>query len=93
MSWVIVTGANGGIGEVTVHQLIKNGSVFAAVHSNPLPLSLPTGRYLPLPSRRRYQRRVRYHPPQKLRGGTRQPITGAVLAAGIAHTSRCWKPV
>ena len=31
MSWVIVTGANGGIGEATVHQLIKNGySVFAA---------------------------------------------------------------
>ena len=23
MSWVIVTGANGGIGEATVHQLIK----------------------------------------------------------------------
>ena len=31
MSWVIVTGANGGIGAATVHELIKNNySVYAA---------------------------------------------------------------
>ena len=31
MSWVIVTGANGGIGVATVHELIKNNySVYAA---------------------------------------------------------------
>ena len=55
MSWVIVTGANGGIGAATVHELIKNGySVFAAdlaeqaaLHPSPY----LRGRDLPLPLR------------------------------------------
>ena len=44
MSWVIVTGANGGIGEATVHQLVKNGySVFAAdLAEQPIASSVPT---------------------------------------------------
>ena len=88
MSWVIVTGANGGIGEATVHQLVKNGySVFAADLAEQ-----------PIASFGTYGDAIfRYHAVDVTSeesvtalanavAALEEPITGAVLAAGIAHS-------
>jgi len=79
MSWVIVTGANGGIGEATVHQLIKNGySVFAADLAEQPIVSFGT-----------YGDAIFRYRAVDLANAVAaldEPITGAVLAAGIAHS-------
>jgi len=79
MSWVIVTGANGGIGEATVHQLIKNGySVFAADLAEQ-----------PIASFGTYGDAIFRYRAVALANAVAaldEPITGAVLAAGIAHS-------
>ena len=88
MSWVIVTGANGGIGEATVHQLIKNGySVFAAdLAEQPI---TPFGTYGDAIFRYRSVDVTSEESVTALANAVAaldEPITGAVLAAGIAHS-------
>ena len=88
MSWVIVTGANGGIGAATVHELIKNNySVYAAdlvetPHESFAAYSDTTFRYSPVNVGDEESVRA-------LAGAAAEmgePIKGAVLAAGIAHS-------
>lgn len=88
MSWVIVTGANGGIGAATVHELIKNNySVYAAdlaetPHESFAAYSDTTFRYSPVNVGDEESVRT-------LAGAAAEmgePIKGAVLAAGIAHS-------
>lgn len=88
MSWVIVTGANGGIGEATVHQLIKNGySVFAAdLAEQPI---ASFGTYGDAIFRYRAVDVTSEESVTALANAVAaldEPITGAVLAAGIAHS-------
>ena len=88
MSWVIVTGANGGIGEATVHQLIKNGySVFAAdLAEQPI---ASFGTYGDAIFRYRAVDVTSEESVIALANAVAaldEPITGAVLAAGIAHS-------
>ena len=88
MSWVIVTGANGGIGEATVHQLIKNGySVFAAdLAEQPI---ASFGTYGDAIFRYRAVDVTSEESVTALANAVaalEEPITGAVLAAGIAHS-------
>ena len=88
MSWVIVTGANGGIGEATVHQLIKNGySVFAAdLAEQPI---ASFGTYGDAIFRYRAVDVTSEESVIALANDVAaldEPITGAVLAAGIAHS-------
>ena len=88
MSWVIVTGANGGIGEATVHQLIKNGySVFAAdLAEQPI---ASFGTYGDALFRYRAVDVTSEESVTALANAVAaldEPITGAVLAAGIAHS-------
>ena len=88
MSWVIVTGANGGIGEATVHQLIKNGySVFAAdLAEQPI---VSFGTYGDAIFRYRAVDVTSEESVTALANAVAaldEPITGAVLAAGIAHS-------
>ena len=88
MSWVIVTGANGGIGEATVHQLIKNGySVFAADLGDAPVASFTTYgdalfRYRPVDVTSEESVIALANAVAALD----EPVTGAVLAAGIAHS-------
>ena len=94
MSWVIVTGANGGIGEATVHQLIKNGySVFAADLGDAPVASFTTYgdalfRYRPVDVTSEESVIALANAVAALD----EPVTGAVLAAGIAHSQPFWKP-
>ena len=88
MSWVIVTGANGGIGAATVHELIKNNySVYAAdladkPHESFAAYGDAIFRY----------RSVNVSDEESVRALARaaaevdEPIQGAVLAAGIVHS-------
>ena len=94
MSWVIVTGANGGIGEATVHQLIKNGySVFAAdLAEQPI---ASFGTYGDAIFRYRAVDVTSEESVTALANAVAaldEPITGAVLAAGIAHSQPLLKP-
>lgn len=88
MSWVIVTGANGGIGAATVHQLIADGySVFAAdlaqePHESFAAYGDAVFRYRP----------VDVSDEESVRALARaaadigEPLQGAVLTAGIVHS-------
>lgn len=88
MRWVIVTGANGGIGTATVHELIKNGyRVFAAdtaaePHASFTPYGDATFRYRTADVTSENSVRALANAATQIG----EPIHGAVLAAGIAHS-------